>query len=98
MIELLWRPVLAWHSFDFPGASEKVDFVDGLKTIAGNEDLILCEGLAIHTYLGGFLLTLMLMEQYVELVLLVLEGLGYAANRTFVYKNTPFDVVAWHGK
>ncbi|KAF8812720.1 homogentisate 1,2-dioxygenase [Phlegmacium glaucopus] len=44
---------LAWHPFDLPPASEKVDFVDGLKTIAGNGDPTLREGLAIHMYLAN---------------------------------------------
>ncbi|KAJ7163880.1 homogentisate 1,2-dioxygenase [Mycena crocata] len=41
---------LAWHPFDLPPDSAKVDFVDGLKTIAGNGDPTLKEGLAIHIY------------------------------------------------
>jgi homogentisate 1,2-dioxygenase len=41
---------LAWHPFDLPPASAKVDFVDGLKTLAGNGDPTLKEGLAIHIY------------------------------------------------
>jgi hypothetical protein len=44
---------LAWHPFDLPPASDKVDFVDGLKTIAGNGDPTLREGLAIHMYLAN---------------------------------------------
>ena len=44
---------LAWHPFDLPPASEKVDFVDGLKTIAGNGDPTLREGFAIHMYLAN---------------------------------------------
>jgi homogentisate 1,2-dioxygenase len=34
-------------------ASDKVDFVDGLKKIAGNGDPTLREGLAIHMYLAN---------------------------------------------
>lgn len=41
---------LAWHPFDLPPDSERVDFVDGLKTLAGNGDPTLKEGLAIHIY------------------------------------------------
>ncbi|KAF8960037.1 homogentisate 1,2-dioxygenase [Flammula alnicola] len=44
---------LAWHPFDLPPDSAKVDFVDGLKTIAGNGDPTLHEGLAIHMYLAN---------------------------------------------
>ncbi|KAJ7503555.1 homogentisate 1,2-dioxygenase [Mycena galericulata] len=41
---------LAWHPFDLPPDSARVDFVDGLKTLAGNGDPTLKEGLAIHIY------------------------------------------------
>ncbi|TFK73253.1 homogentisate 1,2-dioxygenase [Pluteus cervinus] len=44
---------LAWHPFDLPADNEKVDWVDGLKTIAGNGDPTLREGLAIHMYLAN---------------------------------------------
>lgn len=44
---------LAWHPFNLPSDNEKVDFVDGLKTIAGNGDPTLHEGLAIHMYLAN---------------------------------------------
>ncbi|KIM39361.1 hypothetical protein M413DRAFT_198003 [Hebeloma cylindrosporum] len=44
---------LAWHPFSLPPDSDKVDFVDGLKTIAGNGDPTLREGLAIHMYLAN---------------------------------------------
>ncbi|KAF8181308.1 homogentisate 1,2-dioxygenase [Pholiota molesta] len=44
---------LAWHPFSLPSDNEKVDFVDGLKTIAGNGDPTLHEGLAIHMYLAN---------------------------------------------
>jgi len=39
---------LAWHPFDIP--SEQTDFVEGLKTLAGNGDPTLREGLAVHIY------------------------------------------------
>lgn len=41
---------LAWHPFDLPPESEKVDFSHGIKTVAGNGDPTLHEGLAIHIY------------------------------------------------
>ncbi|KAJ6549472.1 homogentisate 1,2-dioxygenase [Mycena sp. CBHHK59/15] len=41
---------LAWHPFDLPPNGSSVDFVDGLKTLAGNGDPTLKEGLAIHIY------------------------------------------------
>jgi len=41
---------LAWHPFDLPPDSARVDFVDGLHTITGNGDPTLKEGLAIHIY------------------------------------------------
>ncbi|TFK22744.1 homogentisate 1,2-dioxygenase [Coprinopsis marcescibilis] len=44
---------LAWHPFDLPPGSEKVDWTQGLKTIAGNGDPSLHEGLAIHMYLAN---------------------------------------------
>ncbi|KAJ7220230.1 homogentisate 1,2-dioxygenase [Mycena pura] len=44
---------LAWHPFDLPPDNERVDFVDGLKTLAGNGDPTLKEGLAIHMYLAN---------------------------------------------
>lgn len=44
---------LAWHPFDIPAGSKSVDFVEGLKTIAGNGDPTLREGLAIHVYLAN---------------------------------------------
>ncbi|KAL5526159.1 hypothetical protein ACEPAG_7497 [Sanghuangporus baumii] len=39
----------AWHPIDIP-TSGKVDFIDGLKSFAGNGDPTLREGLAIHMY------------------------------------------------
>ncbi|KAE9384602.1 homogentisate 1,2-dioxygenase [Gymnopus androsaceus JB14] len=44
---------LAWHPFDIPPTSNEVDFVDGMKTIAGNGDPTLHEGLAVHMYLAN---------------------------------------------
>lgn len=44
---------LAWHPFDIPEDSSKVDFVEGLKTIAGNGDPTMREGLAVHVYAGN---------------------------------------------
>nr|GAT52499.1 predicted protein [Mycena chlorophos] len=41
---------LAWHPFALPADDTKVDFVDGLKTLAGNGDPTLREGLAVHIY------------------------------------------------
>lgn len=41
---------LAWLPFDIPTDSE-VDFVGGLKTIAGSGDPTLREGLAVHSFL-----------------------------------------------
>jgi homogentisate 1,2-dioxygenase len=43
---------LAWLPFDTP-TDGKVDFVAGLKTIAGSGDPTLREGLAIHTFLAN---------------------------------------------
>ncbi|KAJ9292763.1 hypothetical protein DTO271G3_8462 [Paecilomyces variotii] len=40
---------LAWRPFDIPTSGE-VDFVDGLKTVAGSGDPTLREGLATHVY------------------------------------------------
>ncbi|KAI0326637.1 homogentisate 1,2-dioxygenase [Cubamyces sp. BRFM 1775] len=41
---------LAWYPFNIPSDDEKLDFVSGLKTIAGNGDPTLREGLAVHIY------------------------------------------------
>lgn len=43
---------LAWLPFDIPTDGE-VDFISGLKTIAGSGDPTLREGLAVHTYLAN---------------------------------------------
>ncbi|KIK58015.1 hypothetical protein GYMLUDRAFT_75099 [Collybiopsis luxurians FD-317 M1] len=44
---------LAWHPFDLPSDDKEVDFVDGIKTLAGNGDPTLREGLAVHVYLAN---------------------------------------------
>ncbi|KAG8782749.1 hypothetical protein FRC12_020458 [Ceratobasidium sp. 428] len=41
---------LAWRPFALPSSSDKIDFVAGLKTLAGSGDPTLHEGLAIHIY------------------------------------------------
>lgn len=43
---------LAWLPFDIPTDGE-IDFISGLKTIAGSGDPTLREGLAVHTYLAN---------------------------------------------
>jgi homogentisate 1,2-dioxygenase len=40
---------LAWHPFDIP-ASGEVDFISGLKTVAGSGEPTLREGIATHVY------------------------------------------------
>jgi len=40
----------AWHPFDIPSQPSAVDFISGLKTLAGNGDPTSREGLAIHIY------------------------------------------------
>lgn len=47
---------LAWHPFDIP-AQGSVSFVDGLKTLAGNGDPSLREGLAVHIYAANASMT-----------------------------------------
>ena len=44
---------IAWKPFPLPPDSEKVDFIDGLKTVAGTGDPQSKEGLAIHMYLAN---------------------------------------------
>jgi homogentisate 1,2-dioxygenase len=44
---------IAWKPFHLPPDSEKVDFIDGLKTVAGTGDPMRKEGLAIHMYLAN---------------------------------------------
>lgn len=41
---------LAWDPFPLPAASEQVDFVHGIRTIGGNGDAMLKEGLGVHVY------------------------------------------------
>ncbi|KAH8587000.1 RmlC-like cupin domain-containing protein [Bisporella sp. PMI_857] len=41
---------LAWLPFDIPGDQEKIDFIGGLKTLAGSGDPTLREGIATHVY------------------------------------------------
>ncbi|CAE6445680.1 unnamed protein product [Rhizoctonia solani] len=41
---------LAWRPFALPSSDSKVDFLSGLKTLAGSGDPTLNEGLAIHIY------------------------------------------------
>jgi homogentisate 1,2-dioxygenase len=42
--------VLCWLPFLIPTDSERIDFAQGLKTIIGNGDATMKEGLAIHIY------------------------------------------------
>lgn len=44
---------LAWYPFSLPSDNEKADFIAGLRTLAGNGDPTLREGLAIHIYLAN---------------------------------------------
>ncbi|EUC59204.1 homogentisate 1,2-dioxygenase, partial [Rhizoctonia solani AG-3 Rhs1AP] len=41
---------LAWRPFSLPSSDSKVDFLTGLKSLAGSGDPTLNEGLAIHIY------------------------------------------------
>ncbi|KAI0132526.1 homogentisate 1,2-dioxygenase [Xylariales sp. AK1849] len=41
---------LCWQPFKLPSDDEEVDFAQGLKTITGNGDATMREGLAIHIY------------------------------------------------
>jgi len=41
---------LRWKPFDLPGPGEQVDWVDGLKTVAGAGDSKTRHGMAIHVY------------------------------------------------
>ncbi|KAE8342657.1 hypothetical protein BDV24DRAFT_41163 [Aspergillus arachidicola] len=47
---------LAWHPFDIP-SNEPVDFITGLKTVAGSGDPTLREGLATHVYTANTSMT-----------------------------------------
>ncbi|KAI3318891.1 homogentisate 1,2-dioxygenase [Xylariaceae sp. AK1471] len=42
-----------WDKFSIPDDGEEVDFIAGLKTIGGNGDPSLKEGLAVHIYLAN---------------------------------------------
>ncbi|CEQ41468.1 SPOSA6832_03180, partial [Sporobolomyces salmonicolor] len=44
---------IAWRPFPLPPSSQKVDFVEGLKTIAGTGSPMEKTGLAIHMYLAN---------------------------------------------
>ncbi|ORY72416.1 homogentisate 1,2-dioxygenase [Leucosporidium creatinivorum] len=44
---------IAWKPFALPPDSEKIDFIDGLKTVAGTGQPQAKEGLAIHMYLAN---------------------------------------------
>ncbi|OIW32644.1 homogentisate 1,2-dioxygenase [Coniochaeta ligniaria NRRL 30616] len=44
---------LSWSKFPLPSSDQEVDFVDGLKTIAGHGDPTLKEGLAMHIYVAN---------------------------------------------
>ncbi|RKU48831.1 hypothetical protein DL546_007173 [Coniochaeta pulveracea] len=46
-------PDLGWDKFPLPSNTLEVDFVDGLKTIAGHGDPTAKEGLAVHVYLAN---------------------------------------------
>ena len=42
---------MCWNPFHIPDENRKqIDFVDGLRTLAGNGDATTQEGLAIHVY------------------------------------------------
>ncbi|KAJ6027598.1 uncharacterized protein N7446_003807 [Penicillium canescens] len=45
---------LAWHPFEIPdNSSGEIDFISGLKTIAGSGDPTLREGIATHVYVAN---------------------------------------------
>lgn len=46
-----------WDKFTLPGEGEEVDFIGGLKTIAGHGDPTLKEGVAVHVYLANASMT-----------------------------------------
>ncbi|KAI1850073.1 hypothetical protein JX266_004452 [Neoarthrinium moseri] len=48
---------LCWLPFKLPSQSERVDFIEGIKTIAGNGDATMKEGLAIHIYAANVSMT-----------------------------------------
>ncbi|KAH9883325.1 homogentisate 1,2-dioxygenase [Xylariomycetidae sp. FL2044] len=48
---------LCWQPFPMASGNEQVDFVQGLKTIAGNGDSTTKEGLAVHIYTANVSMT-----------------------------------------
>ncbi|KAL2855943.1 homogentisate 1,2-dioxygenase [Aspergillus pseudoustus] len=44
---------IGWLPFDMPQTNEKVDFVQGLKAVAGSGDPYVGEGVAMHMYLAN---------------------------------------------
>ncbi|KAF7545640.1 hypothetical protein G7046_g9513 [Stylonectria norvegica] len=44
---------LTWSKFSLPQGDESIDFVKGLKTIAGHGDPTLKEGIAVHVYVAN---------------------------------------------
>lgn len=49
--DLLITPTqIRWSPFDLPGSNEKVNFVQGLKSLAGAGDPACRSGLAVHIY------------------------------------------------
>lgn len=48
---------LCWLPFNLPSDNEEVDFAQGFKTIAGNGDATMKEGLAIHIYTANTSMT-----------------------------------------
>lgn len=49
--EVVFTPQdLTWSKFSIPAEGKEVDFISGLKTIAGHGDPALKEGLAVHIY------------------------------------------------
>ncbi|KAF8849251.1 homogentisate 1,2-dioxygenase [Acephala macrosclerotiorum] len=46
-----------WNAFSLPQETEKVDFVQGLKTVCGHGDATTKEGLAIHMYMANTSMT-----------------------------------------
>lgn len=46
-----------WNAFSLPQETEKVDFVQGLKTVCGHGDVTSKEGLAIHIYAANTSMT-----------------------------------------
>lgn len=44
---------LGWLPFDTPAQGTKVDFVQGIKTVAGSGDPIMGDGVAMHMYLAN---------------------------------------------